>query len=437
MDLFKQKKPMIVIVTQDWSGAGWANLCIKAGYPCIVATKMKEDDEHEEEFNLVGDGIFPKIELDKLMKERNNFKNAYFIWDFNHNFEESEILRKEGFKVWGGSEFTYKLEKDRNFGVEIVKKAGLETPPTFEFKTKEEGMKFLDENEDLAYVFKPDEGDGCFTTYVPDATKPDKANRELYDYLDSQEGETGYYVLQERKDGLEINIEYWVYKGKPFLCHANFESKRKLNHDEGEMVGCSQDIEFIVPINCKLAVDTIGKLLKLPEFKDYTGPVDMNVIICEKKYYFLEFCCRMGYSATPNLIMNLCMIPFPDLMTRWIDGKVEGIAENFKEGFGASVNLYIDHKKSNLPIFLPEDTKFYMYDLQKKENKFFLCGYAQEVGIILSHDYTIKRAAEKCLKLVDTVNYPMHACRTDLDLENYESSPILRLEAAESMGLFI
>lgn len=437
-DLFPlKKKPTIVIVTKDFSGLGWAALCIEAGYPALIAHNMKEDDEGEKEFNKVGEGIVPKISLTELMKNKDKFKSAYFIWDGNHSTDEAETLIKAGFKVLGGTEFTYNLENDRKFGADIAKKAGVNPPPTFEFSTKEEGMKFLDENEECAYVFKPDEGVGTYTTYVPDAFKPDKANRELYDYLESQTGETGKYILQERKDGLEVNIEYWVYKGKPFLAHANFECKRKENHDEGEMVGCAQDIEFIVPIDCKLAVETVGKLMTLPEFKDYTGPVDMNIIVCDKRFYFLEYCCRKGYNATPNLVMNLGMLSFPELMIKWLDGDVRHYQDYFREGFGASVGLRIQHPTSGFPIYIDEDVKFFMYDQYKKGDKYYLAGYGNEVGIVLAHDYTIQRAGEKAIKEADKINYPMHACRTDLDLSNYDSSPRLRKEAADAMGLFL
>ena len=431
-----RNKPMIVIMTKDYSGLGWAKLCLDAGYPCILVYRMPEDTEEKDEYELAGTGIVPKLEMDEFMKVRKSFKNAYIYWDGNHNPEESEILHKEGFKILGGTQFTYDLENDRQMGADLSKKCGVNPPDTTEFSTKEDGMQFLDENDEIAYVFKPDEGVGTYTTYVPDAYKPRKANRELWDYLNAQSGDTGTYILQERKDGVEINMEYWMYKGTPFLCHANFECKRKENHDEGCMVGCAQDIEFIVPIDCKIARETIGRLAKLPEFKDYTGPLDMNIIICDNEYYFLEFCCRAGYNATPNLVMSLGLLSFPELLIKWIDGDVDGYEKYFKKGFGASVGLRIDHPKKQLPIFIDEDVKFYMFDQYKKDGKYLLAGYSNETGIVCAHGFTIKAAAEKAIRDSDKINFPMHSCRTDLDLDNYESSPILRKIACDAMQLF-
>lgn len=432
-----KKKPMIIIVTQDYSGLGWAKLCIDAGYPCLLATNMKKDEEEVENFNLVGNGIVEKDTLKNVMANKEKYRDAYFYWDGNHSFEEADILSEAGFKVLNSGKFRYDLEKDRKFGTDIAKKAGVVTPPTFEFNNKDDGMEFLDENCEKAYVFKPDDGAGCYTTYVPDAVKAEKANRELYDYLESQDGDTGTYILQERKDGMEVNIEYWVYKGKPFLAHANFECKRKENHDEGEMVGCAQDVAFIVPINCKLAKNTIDKLLDLPEFEDYTGHVDMNIIICDNEYYFLEYCCRPGYSDLPNVVMNLSLLSFPEIVTKWINGDVENFENYFRSGFGASITLRIDHPKKDIGIFIDEDVKFYLFDEYQKNDKYKLSGYGNEVGIVFAHDFTIQKAGEKVLREVDKINYPNHACRTDIDLENYESSPRLRKEAGDAMGLFV
>lgn len=432
--------PMIVIVTQDHAGLGFCALSQQAGYPCVLVTAIPEDEEMVEEFNKVGDGFIDKIELDAFMENRKEFKDSYIIWDGNFHWEENEKLRKEGFKVFGGSELSYKMEKDRKFGTDLVEQAGLKTPPTFDFSDKDKGLEFLDQHEDEAFVFKPDDGEGAFSTYVPDAVKDDRANRELYDYLNSMDGDTGTFILQKRIKGVEINAELWLYKGQPFFAYGNFECKRKHNKDEGEMCGCAQDIGFKIPINCKLVKNTLAKLITLPEFRNYTGFVDMNVIVAKDDYYFLEFCARFGYNAHPNLFMNLPIVKtFPELMIMIIEGDISGFDEHFDYGFGASVTLRIDHPKKGYPLFVPEDMferKFYLFDQYSENDKLFLAGYGEEVGIVMSHDYTIQQASEQVLREVDKINYPCHDCRTDLDKKDYESSPILRFEALEAMKQF-
>ena len=252
----KVEKPKFVLVSKDFSGLGFAKICLDAGYETILGYKNDEVEEDDQEaFDMVGDNIVEKMDLDDLFKERTKYKNDYWIFDQNFHSDYSEKLRKEGYKVFGGMELTADMEHDRAFGTNLAKQAGLTLPQTFEFSDIESGLEHLDQNPDTAYCFKPDEGGEAFTTYVPDNEKDDEANRELYRYMSSQEGDSGTYILQERIKGTEVNIEYWVYNGKPILCYANLECKRKLDYDEGEMTGCAQDIAFIVPIDCKLALN--------------------------------------------------------------------------------------------------------------------------------------------------------------------------------------
>jgi phosphoribosylamine--glycine ligase len=437
----KSTKPMIIWVTKDFACLGFCAMTIQAGYPCLLVCAMPEDEEKLEEYEAVGNGIVDKITLEEFMKSRAKYKDAYLFWDMNFAFKENEQLRKEGFKVFGGSEFQYKCEKDRKFGTDLVKSAGLSVPDTYEFSDKEKGLAFLDEHEEEAFVFKPDDGEaGAFTTYVPDAVKDDKANRELYDYLSSMNGDTGQFILQKRIKAVEVNVELWLYKGQPYFAHANFECKRKHNKDEGEMCGCAQDIEFKVPINCKLVKNTVGRLIRLPEFKNYTGFVDMNILKAKDDYYFLEFCQRFGFNSHPNLFMNLPINKtLPELLIMMVDGDVAGFEQYFDDGFGASVTLRIDHPSKGYPIYIPEDMyerKFFLFDQYALDDKIYMAGYGEEVGIVMAHDYTIQQAAEQVLREVDKINYPCHDCRTDLDKKDYESSPILRYEALDAMKQF-
>ncbi len=197
--------------------------------------------------------------------------------------------------------------------MEMVKKAGLKTLPYEEFSSPQEGIDYLEQNPDKAYVFKPDSGAGCYTTYVADNEDPEKANEELRRYMSALEDDGTTYILQERIKGLEFNIEAWIYKGTPFFAFADLECKRKLNKDEGEMVGCAQDIAFTIPLESRV-LENIYKLIPhLPA--DYTGFCDMNIITKDKNDYFIEFCMRWGYNSHPNLIWNLAISPLTTILS--------------------------------------------------------------------------------------------------------------------------
>lgn len=467
LPLFPQKKntsidkskPQVILVTKDFSGLGWAEICVKNGYSTLLAIKTEEATEYDklsqkaeltveelarvseledilEKIDLVGDGMMDKILLDDLMAKREKFRDAFWIWDGNHNYKEGELLRKEGFRnIFGGTELTYKMENDRNFGVSIAEKAGLPTPDTHEFSSIDEGLAFLEQNTDKAYVFKPDDGEGAYATYVPDSIKDEEAHQELVVYMQSLPDEGGTYILQERIKGVEINFEAWIYKGTPFFAFGCLESKRRSNRDKGELVGCAHDIAFTIPLQCKGMRETVLKLLPhLP--KDYTGFLDINFIHKDKQDYFLEFCARFGYNSHPNLFINLGIKSFPEIMIDFINGNIRNFYKNFRDGFGASILCRITHPKKGFPFYLREsaDKNFFFFDEYCESDQYFLSGYSNEVGIICGHDYTIKTAGEECLNNFEKVNYPLHDGRTDIDKNDYPSSPQARHDALEAFG---
>lgn len=445
-------KEKFIIVTSDQCGFGWAKMCADAGYEVIIAGRPDEEDKLEEEkdkgkkkeleesidlFWNIGEDMIPSMHLDDIFEKREKYKDWYWIWDYNHNWEMAEQLRKEGFKrVFGGQELSYKCEKDRKFGTDLAKKAGLMPPETTEFSDSESGLEHLQSHPDIAFVFKPDNGEGAFTTYVPDAEKDEDANMELQRYLKAQDGETGTYILQERKKGTELNIELWLYDGKPIFAYCNLECKRKLDFDEGELVGSSQSIGFMVSLDCKLVLNTVNKFV--PYFKGYTGPVDGNFIICDREYYFLEYCNRLGYDAHPNLFMNLAIHPFPEMISSFIDGDVKDYDLNFRYGFGATIMCYIDHPHKGFPLIIPEEieNKFYHLDTYMDEEGYCLSGYSNEVGYVAGYDFDIKSAGQTCVKNADKISYPMHAIRHDIEMENYASSPYKRYIALSAMKMF-
>lgn len=437
MPIFKsQLKPQFIVCSQDYSGLGFAKLCSDAGYPVILAFQPKEGDDLKN-YEMVGESIVEKMELEKAVKEFTG-KGAYWIVDQNFGFEIFDKLRAGGEKVFGGHELTDKMENDRGFGASLVKKAGVEIPETVEFNSVAEGVAFLEANEDKNYVFKPDEPDDkAWVTTMLDNDIPEKANEGMRRFLNSMGEGQGSYILQEKKRGVEINVEVWLFEGEPFFAHANFESKRKYNGDLGRMIGCAHDIEFLIPLESKIVRDTLLKLVRLPEFKDFTGMVDMNLISADREYYFLEFCGRFGYNSHPNLFINLAIDSFPEIIRDFLDGDTTDFYKHFRPGFGASILMSIDDPVRGLPFLIAEETKknFYHYDTYKDGEDYCLAGYAREVGIVCAHDYDLKSAADKVLENFNKISYPGRAGRTDLNLTNYDNNPWERYIAAVAMKI--
>ncbi len=68
--------------------------------------------------------------------------------------EDAEKLRKAGKRVVGGSVYTDKLEEDREFGQEEMKRVGMTILPHWDFDNYDTALKFIKENPGR-YVYKP------------------------------------------------------------------------------------------------------------------------------------------------------------------------------------------------------------------------------------------------------------------------------------------
>ena len=434
-----KKERHFIIVTSDFSGLGWAKKLQDEGNEVILAYKLKEDDEKKKEAQLVGRGIVDVRELDEVFKERKSFKDSYWIFDMNVHTDIAKTLNDEGYKVLGGQEISEKMENDRQFASDLMEKYGIKSPPTYEFTSVEDGLKFLEENPEKAFVFKPDEQNDkkSVCTYVPDSEKNEVANHELYVYLSSLK-DAGTYILQERIKGVEANFEVWFHKGKPFFAMCDLECKKKLNQDFGGMVGCSQDINFAIPLECKAVKTTIAKLYDFYKDLKYTGFVDANVIVFDNENYYLETCNRMGYNSHPNMLFSVAKIPVGDILADIVDGNIHDFYDKMRYGFGASVTLYIDNEKTGLPIFLEKDADkhFYMFDGYKENNQYFMSGYCGEIGIVTAHAYTIREAGEEVLEKCKLIHFPMRSMRTDINKNDYHSSIEDRYMSLDAMDYF-
>lgn len=437
-----------IICTRDWSGLGFALMLKDEGNDVLMAFNPPPDLEpdKEESYFRVGEGLVDRVPLQEAFKSRYKHRQAYWIFDGNHEWEFGDKLRKDGFKVLGASQWTERMEHDRDYGVDVAKKAGLDIPDSTEFSDAESAIAFLESNENKSYVCKPNAESGAtveaYMTYVPQADTPEDANRELRSYLRSIEI-TDDFILQEKVNGVEVNVECFFYRGRPFFAHANFESKRKNSGDKGELTGCAQDVEFIVPMDCPLVTSTVGKMFPTCQRQSFTGFGDINCILSDNKVHFIEWCYRFGYNSHPNLFMNLAISPTGEMLSKMMDGKIENFYQHFRKGFGASILMYADHPKIGFPLHVSPEVhkKFYHYEAYQDEAAddpecdYCIAAFGEQIGIIGGFGYTIKDAAKDALRNALKINYPFAAYREDLDESNYDSSPEKRYEAMCAMGL--
>lgn len=431
-----------IVVTSDYAGLGFAVRLQQEGHDVILATNPDPTAIAEPEactrYRRVGEGLVRKESLPDLLAVRERYRDAYWIWDLNHSVEENETLRTEQFRILGGGRHAYTMEHDRQACLNFTGQYGLAAPLSVRFDHPAEAILFCKEHPDTAYVYKPDTGDK-FETFLPESEDPAEANQELQGHLRSLEenhGAKSAFLLQERKDGVETNVEVWFQQGEPVFAFMDLECKRRHVQDLGELTGCALDYVFTIPIDSRAVSASIEKLAPAYRAMKYTGFADANYIAAKDGVWFLEKCERLGYNAHPNLFWNLARDGAGETFAALVDGRFE---PNFAEGFGASVTMSTKEnsppgKSIQFPSKLERD--LYFYDVYRRNDLFLTAGFDNngDVLVVTGYGFTMPTAWEAVMKKASEVRFPYRYYRPDGDQTNYPSSPIRRYEALKGMG---
>jgi phosphoribosylamine--glycine ligase len=208
----------------------------------------------------------------------------------------AEALRRTGKAVVGGTEYTDRLEDDRSFGQEELKKAGVNIIPYREFDNFDDAIAFVRENP-ARYVIKPsgeaqnvkrrlfvgEEEDGADVLGVLEAYK-----KALADQIP-------VFQLQRRVTGVEVAVGAF-FNGSRFVTpvNINFEHKKLFPGNLGPSTGEMGTSMFWTEPN-RLFFQTLGKMETLLAKERYVGYIDLNCIVNANGIYPLEFTARFGY----------------------------------------------------------------------------------------------------------------------------------------------
>lgn len=421
-----------VLATRHFAGLGFALRLQDEGHDVVMAFAGTDDRRLEDRYALVGNGMIPKRPLADVMRDRAEWRDACWVWDENHSVDENELLRQEQFKVLGGGRYADTMEHDREACLTLVGAHGLVPPPSFAFSDSSTALAFLEQHPDTAYVYKPDVGE-TYETWLPQRESAADANLELRQHLRTRTSAAAF-VLQERKDGIETNVEVWFIAGEPVFAFMVLESKRKLTGDLGDFSGCAFDFAFVIPLESRAVQESVGRLF--PEYRAmrYTGFGDANFIVARDGIWFFEKCERFGYNAHPNLLWNLNRSTLADTLAGMADGT---FVPNFAPGFGASVTMYMDHPEPGKAVDYPDavSRNIYALDVYRQDDQLLTAGYYGEALLLVcAFGYTIPTAWEAARAVAMSVRFPGRSFRLDGAGTDFPSSPLRRYEALTAMG---
>jgi phosphoribosylamine---glycine ligase len=211
--------------------------------------------------------------------------------------EVADELRRDGFHVVGGSAWSDRIERDRAFGQDVMREAGMQTAPTHAFRDYAAGIAFLEAHPGR-YVFKLSDGISASTrNYVGEMD----TGADLVALLEGERaaqiatGADVEFVLMEHLVGVEVGIGAY-FDGEKFLEPAciDWEHKRFFPGDIGELTG---EMGTVVSYrnSRRLFEQTLAKIAPNLRRARHHGYININTIVNAAGVWPLEFTSRFGY----------------------------------------------------------------------------------------------------------------------------------------------
>jgi phosphoribosylamine--glycine ligase len=361
----------------------------KSGNSAGLVLRMQEEGHHVKiYYDKPIHSLENMVPMVKTMAEGVSEKPDLIVFDDVGAGPLADRLRRQGFNVFGSSELGDFMELKREYGLKVMKEAGIKLPVTKDFNTIEEAVEYMKLNP-KRWVLKPSGNKNAALTYV---------SRDIIDMLEFvayvqeqnliKKGDK--FVIQEVIDGVEVSTEVLFSKGKPVQPYnSTFETKKFLAGDLGPLTGCETSIVFPYKNGSRIVTKTLAKIFPLIQKSNWSGPLDINCIVSEKDHepYGLEFTCRLGYSAIYVLAA---------MMDGGIGNFFHGIASGttrevpVKWPWGAAIRCSIppyplelqQHKDMEEKIF--EETAGQLIKAPKTNNWFYLDAKKTDKGRIVT-----------------------------------------------------
>src|SRR3989339_1457815 len=209
----------------------------------------------------------------------------------------ADSLRKTDKLVVGGSEYTDKLEEDRQFGQEEMKNAGMIVLPNWNFTDFDTAISFIKSNPGR-YVFKPS---GTISSEDKGILfmGQEEDSKDIIEVLEQNKilwaKKINKFQLQKMAVGVEVAVGAF-FNGDDFIypININFEHKRLFPGDIGPYTGEMGTLMFWTQPNTIFKA-TLEKMREELRAAHYAGYIDINCIANARGIYPLEFTCRFGY----------------------------------------------------------------------------------------------------------------------------------------------
>jgi len=374
------------------------------------------------EERVVADGFVPKTDD---WKKEVDWADVIVFDDVLGQGKKAKKLRDKGYNVIGGTPYSDKLEDDRAFGQEELKRAGIPILPYKEFTSFDDAIIFVQENPGR-YVIKPsgeaqnlkrllfigEEDDGKDVLHVLDAYKKAWSKR------------IKVFQLQRRVDGVEIAVGAF-FNGRQFIypININFEHKKLFPGNLGPSTGEMGTSMFWSGPN-RLFNLTLKRLETVLRDDGYIGYIDINCIVNCNGIFPLEFTSRFGY-PTISIQQEGMLTPISKFFYELAQGN--NMRLKVKSGFQVGVRIVVppfpfnDQKtfdvssKDSVIYFRKENYEgVHIEDVRLVNGEWLITGTSGVVLIVCGTGQTMRQAQAQAYNRINNIIIPYMYYRTDI-----------------------
>jgi len=351
--------------------------------------------------------------------------------------EHADRLRLAGKLVIGGSVYTDRLEDERKFGQEEMRKVGMMRIPSWDFTNFDDAIKFIRDRPDR-YVFKPSgftlSDDKGLLTIGEDDDGKDLIELFLHNKRVWSKKILAFQ-LQKYLSGVEVAAGAF-FNGKEFITpiNINFEHKRLFPGEIGPMTGEMGTLMYWSETNTIFRM-TLERMKELLAQNKYCGYIDINCIATSKGVYPLEFTCRFGY-PTISIQLEGMQIPAGEFLFKMATGELRQFKT--KKGFQIGVVIavppfpYYDKKviasyrDQSIVFKKPTMEGMHLGDVKYIENDWHIAGESGYVLVVTGSGSTVEEARKQTYGRIKNIVLQNMYYRTDIGIRWYTDSDRLQ-----------
>ncbi|MBN2126932.1 MAG: phosphoribosylamine--glycine ligase [Candidatus Diapherotrites archaeon] len=381
-------------------------------------------------YKTVGDGFVEKTDD---WKKEVDWADVIVFDDVLGHGTIAQKLREEGKAVVGGTIYTDKLEDDRAFGQEELKKHGIPILPYQLFTSFDEAIEFV-ENNPGKYVIKPS-GEAANLKrllFVGEDEEGKDVLRVLHAYKKVWSSQIKEFALQKKISGVEVAVGAF-FNGKEFVypLNINFEHKKLFPGNIGPATGEMGTTMFWSMPN-RLFNLTLRKFEDTLRKEKFVGYIDLNCIVNANGIYPLEFTTRFGY-PTISIQQEGMITPIGEFL--YAIAKGESIKFRTKTGFQVGVRIVVPpfpfddddtfetYSRDSVIMFKKPDREgIHLEDVRKLGEEWIVAGHSGVILIVVGTGQTMRQAQEKAYSRIKNILIPNMYYRKDIGNRWFEDT---------------